>query len=174
MKKGLDKLTPKELSLLNVVINGKLARSFYSDNGDVIPSDTPTEKSMRIFRIKHKRIYALDGILVRYMPIGGREIYLFKERHGISSKMREAISEETMKLNDSIKKKVFNRDGRKCNMCGSTEKLCIDHIFPVSRGGFTKMENLQVLCEKCNLQKGNKTMEEFLIWMNKHGTDKDY
>lgn len=42
------------------------------------------------------------------------------------------------------------------DLCGSTEKLCIDHIFPVSRGGFTVLNNLQVLCEKCNLRKNNK------------------
>ena len=70
--------------------------------------------------------------------------------------MRYAIQEEKMKLNDSVRQKIFNRDGKKCNLCGSTEKLCIDHIFPVSRGGFTVLNNLQVLCEKCNLRKNNK------------------
>ncbi|MBV4248802.1 hypothetical protein KSZ63_12290 [Parabacteroides distasonis] len=34
------------------------------------------------------------------------------------------------------------------------------------------MDNLQVLCEKCNLQKSNMTMEEFKLWRNKHGTTK--
>lgn len=112
------------------------------------------------------------GTIVKRIPIGGRAIYLFAENHGISSRMREAIREEAMKLNDSIKRKVFERDGRYCAVCGCSEKLCIDHIIPVSRGGFTVLDNLQVLCEKCNLQKSNMTMEEFKLWRNKHGTTK--
>lgn len=169
IKRGLKKLTPKELSLLNVVINGKMVRSFYSDNGEVIPSRSPTYKQMKSFATKHKIIYALDGTLIKRMPFGGRDIYLFRERHGISNKMIDAISEESMMLNDSIKKRVFERDGKICAVCGSSKKLCVDHIFPVSRGGFTEIENLQVLCEKCNLQKSNMTMEEFNKWRENNG-----
>lgn len=172
MDKGFIKLTNKELSLLNIVVNGKVVRSFYSQDGDVIQSLSPSYKQMVSFLRKHKIIYALDGTIVKRMPLGGRELYLFQEKHGISQKMREAISEESMKLTDSIKKKVFERDGRICAVCGSKERLCIDHIFPVSRGGFTILDNLQVLCEKCNLQKHNMTMEEFNIWRNKHGSTK--
>lgn len=169
MKRGLSKLTTKELSLLNITINGKVVRSFYSDNGDVMDSPSPSYKRMKSFARKHKIIYALDGTLVKHMPYGGREMYLFRERHGISTKMSEAIQEEAMMLNVGIKKKVFDRDGKICAVCGSTDKLCIDHIFPVSRGGFTQMDNLQVLCEKCNIQKSNMTMEEFYLWRNNHG-----
>lgn len=172
-KRGLCRLNAKELALLNVVVNGKVVRSFYADDGSVMQNSSPTYKQMKSFSIKHKVIYALDGTLVRRMPLGGRELYLFHERHGISVKMREAISEESMKLNDSIKRRVFEQKGRICAVCGSNEKLCIDHILPVSRGGFTVLDNLQVLCEKCNLQKSNMTMEEFGIWRNKHGTDKN-
>lgn len=172
MDKGFIKLTNKELSLLNIVVNGKVVRSFYSQDGDVIQSLSPSYKQMLSFLRKHKIIYALDGTIVKRMPLGGRELYLFREKHGISQKMCEAISEEAMKLTNSIKEKVFKRDGRICAICGSKERLCIDHIFPVSRGGFTILDNLQVLCEKCNLQKHNMTMEEFNIWRNMHGSTK--
>lgn len=173
MKRGLSKLTPKELSLLNVIVNGKVVRSFYSNDGDVINSPSPSYKRMKCFANRHKVIYALDGTLVKRIPYGGRDRYLFCERHGISTRMNEAIQEEAMMLNDSIRRKVFERDGKICVICGSTEKLCIDHILPVSRGGFTKMENLQVLCEKCNLRKGNMTMEEFYLWRKNHGWPSD-
>lgn len=169
MKRGLKKLTPKELSLLNVVVNGKVVRSFYSDDGDVIAGCSPSYRKMRAFANKHSVIYALDGTLVRRMPFGGREMYLFRERHGVSVKMSEAINEEAMMLNDSIKRKVFERDGKACAVCGSVDKLHIDHKFPVSRGGFTKLDNLQVLCEKCNLRKRNMTMQEFLKWRSVNG-----
>ena len=40
--------------------------------------------------------------------------------------------------------------------CGSKFKLEIDHITPVSRGGGTQRENLQLLCSNHNRYKGNR------------------
>lgn len=51
---------------------------------------------------------------------------------------------------------VYKRDGGRCVRCGSTENLQLDHIVPFSKGGATSLENLQLLCQKCNLEKSNK------------------
>lgn len=51
---------------------------------------------------------------------------------------------------------VYSRDGGRCVYCGSTENLQLDHIIPFSKGGATTLENLQLLCQKCNLEKSNK------------------
>lgn len=51
---------------------------------------------------------------------------------------------------------VYRRDGGRCVYCGSTENLQIDHIIPFSKGGATTLENLQLLCGKCNIEKSNK------------------
>lgn len=59
---------------------------------------------------------------------------------------------------------LFNRDMRKkllnensfCNNCNSKEKLTIDHIIPISKGGKNLESNVQILCTKCNLLKKDK------------------
>lgn len=56
---------------------------------------------------------------------------------------------------DDVKDFVYRRDGGKCVMCGSKKNLQFDHIIPFSKGGATSVENLQILCQKCNLKKSN-------------------
>lgn len=51
---------------------------------------------------------------------------------------------------------VYKRDGGRCVYCGSTQNLQLDHIIPFSKGGATILENLQLLCQKCNIEKSNK------------------
>lgn len=51
---------------------------------------------------------------------------------------------------------VYKRDGGRCVYCGSTQDLQLDHIIPFSKGGATTLENLQLLCQKCNIEKSNK------------------
>lgn len=45
---------------------------------------------------------------------------------------------------------------RVCNMCKTLEDLTIDHVKPLSKGGTNDMNNLQILCRKCNASKGAK------------------
>jgi hypothetical protein len=53
----------------------------------------------------------------------------------------------------SLRTEILNRD-RCCVLCGSEDDLQIDHIVPVSKGGRSKKDNLQVLCGPCNQNKG--------------------
>lgn len=156
MDKGFIKLNRKEIFLLNKEIGGKRILSFYSDSGNVLNKSKPTCKDLKKFLSENDNVYALDGSLVKSAPSGPEKMYLYIQKHCISEKMKSAIREESFKLNSSVRKKVFERYGNICIKCGSSERLCIDHIFPVSRGGKTEMSNLQVLCEKCNLSKSNK------------------
>jgi len=55
-----------------------------------------------------------------------------------------------------ITQKVLERDGARCRICKRQDNLTIDHINPTSNGGKNDINNLQVLCERCNKKKGNK------------------
>lgn len=61
----------------------------------------------------------------------------------------------TRYIPDKVRAQVFARDLNRCVKCGSTEKLEIDHIVPVSKGGHGVLENLQLLCCRCNRRKRN-------------------
>lgn len=43
----------------------------------------------------------------------------------------------------------------KCANCDSTEWLEVDHIVPLAKGGEDHVQNMQCLCSKCNLRKGD-------------------
>lgn len=59
--------------------------------------------------------------------------------------------------------KVFARDQYICAYCGNDfqkKKLSIDHILPSSRGGETTWTNCITACTRCNMRKGDKTLDE--------------
>ena len=74
---------------------------------------------------------------------------------------REEQYIERRKVTAPVRYAVFNRDDFRCVLCGAdaaTEKeirLHVDHIFPVSKGGKTTMDNLRTLCSRCNIGKSD-------------------
>ncbi len=55
---------------------------------------------------------------------------------------------------EDVKQLVWARDQGRCRLCGSNVELQFDHIIPLSMGGATSPENIQVLCGPCNRRKG--------------------
>lgn len=61
---------------------------------------------------------------------------------------------------DRLKVQVLMRDGNRCRICGvecsgGLHNIHFDHIKPWSKGGETTLDNIQVLCSKCNEALGN-------------------
>lgn len=64
------------------------------------------------------------------------------------------------KLRDGAFKKAKNSKGEyQCAICGMTNRskvyFQVDHIRPMNKGGKSVPENLQILCRKCNIKKGD-------------------
>ena len=89
-------------------------------------------------------------------------INLLESKLTMAAFAKEQRSLMTSKLRQSIKE----RDNYTCKICGNSIfnepnlLLEIDHIIPISKGGFTVADNLQTLCWKCNREKSNKLILE--------------
>lgn len=59
---------------------------------------------------------------------------------------------------DDLSRLTEAQDG-KCLMCGKKEKLTIDHIVPLSKGGSHEITNIQLLCFSCNSSKKATTKD---------------
>lgn len=52
------------------------------------------------------------------------------------------------------KRQVFERDNGTCQMCGAVDaNVQFDHKVPMERLGKTEVDNLQLLCRTCNVEK---------------------
>jgi 5-methylcytosine-specific restriction endonuclease McrA len=65
--------------------------------------------------------------------------------------------------------KLREEAGYECVYCGRSEgeigKLVADHAIPLSRGGSNFIDNIVPICLSCNSSKGDKTIEEYLEWL---------
>lgn len=63
---------------------------------------------------------------------------------------------------DTTRRLVWERDGGKCCQCGSESEIEYDHKIPVSKGGNSEQDNLQLLCRSCNRRKRVKLATQAL------------
>lgn len=66
----------------------------------------------------------------------------------------------------TIQFKVIKRENQICRECGESvldEDIHFDHIIPWSKGGPTEEHNIRLLCSECNMKRGNKFEDEFLV-----------
>ncbi len=90
----------------------------------------------------------IEEIIIRLNEKSG-DRYLDKE-------IWKSISNvERGKVTNKLRFAVYKRDNYRCQKCGSTENLEIDHIFPIAKGGKTVFNNLQTLCHDCNSKKSD-------------------
>ena len=67
-----------------------------------------------------------------------------------------------------IREQIIRRDGC-CQMCGTEERLSVDHIVPRILGGDDNPSNLQTLCSSCNSAKGGRFFDRAKTPPTLHG-----
>lgn len=44
--------------------------------------------------------------------------------------------------------------GQACVCCGNDDTVTVDHIVPLSMGGSNLITNIQITCQRCNIERG--------------------
>ena len=123
--------------------------------------------------MEHHRINPRSQVLVlnaSYEPINltnwKRAIVLVLKQKAqvLSGKVIRLLNYITIPFNTFSRIKpsrdmIYKRDKHKCQYCGATKRLTIDHVIPKSKGGDDSWENLVVACSSCNTKKSNKLLE---------------
>lgn len=56
-----------------------------------------------------------------------------------------------------IRHRILSRDDFTCRYCGKkSPSMTVDHVVPVTRGGYHDESNLVAACRSCNSKNGNK------------------
>ena len=111
-------------------------------------------------KLKKRIKFALDSLGLKNKFMVGKCVG--EAKTGPNKNFFKNLYNENNKRNpiDSrLRHECFKRDGYKCVECGATNKekvLHCDHIIPVSQGGSDELDNLQTLCDDCNLAKSDK------------------
>ena len=129
-------------------------------------------------RIENYNNYILIHVCIKYVSKGDRvhlsknDTFTFKQFEDILNNVKEEKvsydiykrieAVERAKVTDELRFKVLKRDNYRCRICGASSKdgvhLHVDHIIPLAKGGKTTLDNLQTLCERCNMGKSDSLM----------------
>jgi hypothetical protein len=103
---------------------------------------------------------AMDELLKAGFFVPAEEAPQEPEGKSLAQQIREKNGFGSRHISDRVKRTVWERDGGKCRHCEATEDIEFDHIHPVSKGGGSSEENVQLLCRPCNRKKRVKTAEQ--------------
>lgn len=96
----------------------------------------------------------------RKLQIKARDANKSAARHGVEGKV---TTEQLMEL--------FNERDWTCHYCGIYSKgageMTLDHVEPMANGGSNTIDNCVPACYACNIAKGTKTVQEFLVSINR-------
>ena len=143
-----------------------------------VPQSTSKKHSIIQFKFQEGLIQAKKKETKKYVIISVDttygENYSFNDVKNIANKngidyVNEGLGSVITKILEMSKRQprisinteeLIEKSNRICQICKLTSKhLEIDHITPLSQGGSNEIENLQVLCKDCHLEKTTKENE---------------
>jgi len=130
---------------------------------EVLPYDTGKVSSIDVCLSKLHE----SGFILRYEVDGNKYISIPKWHEHQKPHYMEPPSEippppgtENRYNCEPIRKeqrqRIFSKDNFRCVLCGSEDRLTIDHVIPITKGGSSLDSNLRTLCHQCNMMKGSR------------------
>ena len=139
--------------IVNLMVTDYINELQISNKRKYYISDKDYEKCIKYnFYLAYEQINGIDLILLENTNIEIQEIY--KSKIKISSKMRKEVWK---------KRNGSNMNGN-CYCCNDDiEYDCFHcgHIISEFNGGLTNLQNIEPICQKCNLSMGIKNMNDY-------------
>lgn len=129
---------------------------FPADNVDVdhMLDDLAASGFIQRYEVDGKRYLQVDSFTKHQMPHHKEIASVIPAPPG-----RQQMTRHAYEVSPALRQAIFDRDDHECLCCQSHEKLSIDHIVPLAKGGDNSFENLQTLCMSCNSAKGDSTKD---------------
>lgn len=152
----VTKSTVADLPVTLVLTNKRLIVRATTGGGEIalkkVLNATPhtTGIFLELAQQKHNGFYGVAK------PLLTAETILAVVRMSTRQLIAPTDGRDTRRIPQHVKMEVWQRDQGHCVECSATEYLEFDHIIPFSKGGATSAGNLQLLCRRCNLAKGDR------------------
>lgn len=148
---------------LNAEIIADLKRRFSGKKLRLFLSDS------KYFKIRREELelYSLTKISLPPLSTETRDIQRETDLLkwvGVES-MQQDLDLNDFQIRLNVRKFLSKENNTQCPCCGIKtyyKEYTIDHIQPKSKGGPNTMENFIGMCEKCNVEKDNMTVLQFL------------
>jgi hypothetical protein len=150
---------PERLPSGKITQNGLFIKAIHE-----YKKDQSKPELVKVYEKIQEGVWSLKGYfdLIDYKIIhdGKRDVfrYILKLSNRVENFNSDSfILSHTRLIPSQIKKDVWKRDQGKCVLCGESKNLHFDHELPFSKGGTSLLvNNVRLLCAKCNLRKSDK------------------
>ena len=105
-----------------------------------------------LFALEYWQLFLYSVIALFVLALLFMVFKIVKQRRRVPQR---ELMRDSRYISPKLRQAVWTRDMGRCVQCQSVSLLEYDHIIPLSKGGATSYENLQVLCRSCNRHKSD-------------------
>ena len=157
-EKRLSPLETGILYRLAFFIGSRSVKSFYSDPLDAV-APTDIDQICRVAGCTSQEWEAAKENVLSFFNVE-QEFMVLKDMDQIRISSG-SVSRPALPLQS--KTDSVQRDGQRCVYCGDTDgPFHFDHLYPFSKGGSHRSDNIVIACAPCNLSKGDKALLEWM------------
>lgn len=92
-----------------------------------------------------------------------------EERYEHSRRRRSRLLSVSVGVSKRDWQRLCARWGNRCAYCGMSRRLTMDHVVPLTRGGWHAIGNILPACRSCNSSKQTKLLIEWRRWRMEAG-----